>query len=77
VKLSVSLPDDDVVFLDAFARKQGFASRSAVLHTAVRMLRGSELGPSYEGAFAEWEEGGDDAAWDVIVADGVGPDAPR
>lgn len=77
MKLSVSLPDEDVVFLDAFASQQGFASRSAVLHTAVRMLRGVELGACYEGAFAEWEGGGDDAAWDVTVADGMAPDAPR
>jgi Arc/MetJ-type ribon-helix-helix transcriptional regulator len=44
MKLSVSLPDEDVEFLDAYANEQGFPSRSAVLHKAVRLLRGAELG---------------------------------
>jgi Arc/MetJ-type ribon-helix-helix transcriptional regulator len=44
MKLSVSLPDEDVAFLDAFASSQGFATRSAVLHKAVRLLRGGEGG---------------------------------
>jgi len=42
MKLSVSLPDEDVVFLDAYAAEQGFTSRSAVLHKAVRVLRGNQ-----------------------------------
>ena len=50
MKVSVSLPDEDVEFLDAYADAQGFASRSAVLHKAVRLLRASELGPAYEQA---------------------------
>ena len=44
MKVSVSLPDEDVDFLDAYASSQGFASRSAVVHKAVRLLRASELG---------------------------------
>lgn len=76
MKLSVSLPDEDVEFLDTYARAQGFASRSAALHSAVRLLRGVELGAAYEDAFAEWEDSGDAAAWDMTVADGLGADAP-
>ena len=41
MKVSVSLPDDDVEFLDAYARSQGIESRSAVVHKAVRLLRAS------------------------------------
>ncbi len=55
----MSLPDEDdedVVFLDAYAETQGYASRSAVLHKAVRLLRASELGPVYESAWAEWSK---------------------
>ncbi len=47
MKVSVSLPDDDVEFLDGYAHRQGFDSRSAVLHKAVRLLRASELGAAY------------------------------
>jgi Arc/MetJ-type ribon-helix-helix transcriptional regulator len=71
MKVSVSLPDDDVKFLDAYARSQGIESRSAVVHKAVRLLRASELGPSYEDAWQEWAEGEDAALWDSVVSDGV------
>ena len=77
MKLSVSLPDEDVQFLDAYASEQGFASRSAVLHKAVRLLRGAELGAAYEDAFAEWDNQGETAAWDATAADGLGTDAAR
>lgn len=77
MKLSVSLPDEDVQFLDAYASEQGFASRSAVLHKAVRLLRGAELGAAYEDAFAQWDNQGEAAAWDVTAADGLGTDAAR
>lgn len=71
MKLSVSLPDADVEFLDTYAEREGFASRSAVVHKAVRMLRASELGSAYEDAWAEWATGDDSAAWDTTTADGL------
>jgi Arc/MetJ-type ribon-helix-helix transcriptional regulator len=72
MKVSVSLPEDDVEFLDAYAKSRGFDSRSAVLHKAVRLLRASELGDAYEQAWQEWTAFGDAEAWDVTAADGVG-----
>ena len=71
MKVSISLPDEDVEFLDAYAESQGFASRSAVLHKAVRLLRASELGPAYEDAWAEWAEAGEADVWDSTATDGV------
>jgi Arc/MetJ-type ribon-helix-helix transcriptional regulator len=71
MKLSVSLPDEDVEFLDAYAEGQGIASRSAVLHKAVRLLRASELGPAYEDAWVEWHSGGEAISWDATVGDGL------
>jgi metal-responsive CopG/Arc/MetJ family transcriptional regulator len=76
MKLSVSLPDEDVAILDEFARTAGLPSRSAALHHAVRMLRLPELEQDYEAAWQEWEESGDQAAWSVTAADGVA-DASR
>ena len=76
MKVSVSLPAEDVEFLDSYARSQSFPSRSAVLHQAVRLLRGAELGPAYEEAFQEWEESEDALAWDQPVGDGIVADAP-
>lgn len=71
MKVSVSLPDDDVEFLDAYATSQGIASRSAALHKAVRLLRASELGPAYEDAWAEWSVGEDSELWAVTSRDGL------
>jgi Arc/MetJ-type ribon-helix-helix transcriptional regulator len=71
MKLSVSLPDEDVDFLDAYAQTQGFASRSAVVHKAVRLLRASELGPAYEDAWSEWSNGNDAELWEATASDGL------
>jgi Arc/MetJ-type ribon-helix-helix transcriptional regulator len=71
MKVSVSLPDEDVKFLDAYAQTQGLPSRSAVLHKAVRLLRGVELAPAYEDAFTSWEESEDAAAWDATTGDNL------
>ena len=76
MKLSVSLPDEDVAILDDFARAAGLPSRSAALHYAVRMLRLAELEQDYEAAWGEWPASGDQAAWDSTVADGIA-DAAR
>jgi Arc/MetJ-type ribon-helix-helix transcriptional regulator len=70
MKVSVSLPDDDVEFLDSYAEREGYPSRSAVLHKAVRLLRASELGDAYEAAWTEWETNGDAALWDPASGDG-------
>jgi len=71
MKLSVSLPDEDVEYLDEYARAQRLESRSAALHKAVRLLRASELGSAYEDAWTEWAESDDDQLWDAVVGDGL------
>jgi Arc/MetJ-type ribon-helix-helix transcriptional regulator len=71
MKVSISLPEEDVAFLDAYARSQGVESRSAVVHKAVRMLRVSELGEAYEEAFTSWDDEEEAAAWDLVAADGL------
>lgn len=76
MKLSVSLPDEDVAILDEFARTAGLPSRSAALHHAVRMLRLPDLEQDYETAWQEWEASDDQAAWSVTAADGIA-DAAR
>ena len=71
MKVSVSLPEEDVEFLDSYAHTQGYPSRSAVLHKAVRLLRAAELGDAYEGAWTEWAATGESALWEVATGDGV------
>jgi Arc/MetJ-type ribon-helix-helix transcriptional regulator len=72
MKVSVSLPDADVEYLDAYAQTQGLDSRSAAVQKAVRLLRASELGAAYEDAWTEWAEDEDAELWDAAVADGLG-----
>ncbi len=71
MKISISLPDEDVEFLDSYAENQGYGSRSAVVHSAVRMLRSSKLGDAYEDAWREWTDSGDSEVWDSAVGDGL------
>lgn len=71
VKLSVSLPDDDVAFLDNYVRSHGLGSRSGVLHTALALLRQHELSADYQSAWDEWVTDDDNAAWEAAVADGI------
>ena len=71
MKVSVSLPDADVEYLDAYAQNQGLDSRSAALQKAVRLLRASELGAAYEDAWTEWAESEDAALWEPATADGL------
>jgi Arc/MetJ-type ribon-helix-helix transcriptional regulator len=71
MKVSVSLPGEDVQFLDEYAREQGLESRSAALHRAVRLLRTAELGGTYEAAWDEWKADGEAEAWESTAGDGV------
>jgi Arc/MetJ-type ribon-helix-helix transcriptional regulator len=72
MKISVSLPDEDIDFLDEYAKNLGIRSRSAVIQRALRLLRAAELGPAYAEAWAEWESGGDSDVWDSTAGDGLG-----
>lgn len=71
MKISVSLPDEDVAFLDAYARVTDATSRSAALHEAIALLRTAHLMGDYAQAFDEWLDSGEAAVWDVVVGDGV------
>lgn len=73
MKVSVSLPGEDVEFLDAYAKEQGLDSRSAALHQAVRLLRTAELGAAYEGAWDQWARDGDADIWEPATGDGLTP----
>lgn len=72
MKVSVSLPAEDVEFLDSYAREQGAASRSAAVHKAVGLLRTTQLGDAYEEAWDSWESSDDARAWESAAADGLG-----
>ena len=72
MKVSVSLPQDDVEFLDSYAKAQHITSRSAALHRAVGLLRATQLGHAYEEAWASWADSDDASDWEAVTADGLG-----
>jgi Arc/MetJ-type ribon-helix-helix transcriptional regulator len=76
VKLSVSLPEDDVAVLDEYVRASGLHSRSAALQHAIRLLRHADLEQDYTAAWAEWDASRERAAWEPTAGDGVA-NAPR
>jgi Arc/MetJ-type ribon-helix-helix transcriptional regulator len=69
MKVSVSIPEEDVAFLDEYARRVGLASRSAALHRAVKALRAHELEDDYAGAWSDWAE--EAVRWDEVTGDGL------
>lgn len=70
MKISMSLPDEDVIFLDAYVQEKRLPSRSAALHKAVRLLRASGLEIAYEAAWSEWREE-NESIWDATSSDGL------
>ncbi|MDQ6727564.1 MAG: antitoxin [Actinomycetota bacterium] len=70
MKLSVSLSDGDVEFIDHYANEHAVDSRSAVVHRALALLRANELGADYAAAWEEWASP-DAELWDATVTDGI------
>ena len=70
MKVSVSLPDEDVAFVDHYAREHR-TSRSAAVQEAVRMLRMRDLADEYAAAGDEWADAGEAADWDAVAGDGL------
>lgn len=71
MKMSVSLPGEDVAFLDEYASAHELPSRSAALQTAIRALRLGDLRDAYSEAWAEWEASGEATSWDALAGDSI------
>ena len=69
MKMSVSLPESDVVFLDDYVKRQALPSRSAGVQVALANLRVMSLGDMYEAAWDEWAA--EQPAWDATIKDGL------
>ncbi|HEU0205131.1 MAG TPA: ribbon-helix-helix domain-containing protein [Pseudolysinimonas sp.] len=70
MKLSVSLSQEDVAFLDRETGAGAYESRSAAIAAGVRMLRERQLTDDYRESFAEWAQSDDSELWDRTTADG-------
>ena len=70
MKVSVSLPEEDIDFVDHYARDRG-TTRSAVMHEAVQLLRRRDLATDYAAANDEWMTSGEADIWDAAASDGL------
>ncbi|GBL21961.1 hypothetical protein EMGBS4_20210 [Acidimicrobiaceae bacterium] len=66
MKLSVSLPEEECVFLDQCVTDGLYPSRSAVLLRALRLLKSADLGKMYADAFDEWNLSDEGKQWDAL-----------
>ena len=71
MKVSVSLSEDDLKFVDEQTGAGAFVSRSAAVQAAIRLLRDRTYTDSYAAAWSEWEDSGDSAMWEPSAADGL------
>lgn len=69
-KLSVSLSDEDVAYLDGIASDLA-GNRSAAIHTLIRLKREFDAQDAYAQAFDEWEDSGEQKLWDQTAGDGL------
>ncbi|RDV46195.1 antitoxin [Leifsonia sp. ku-ls] len=72
-KLSISLPEQDVAYVDALAAERD-GNRSAVIHDMVRLFREIRSEDDYRRAFAEWDGSEDEKLWDSTSGDGLDDD---
>ncbi len=70
-KISVSLSEADLAFLDREALDGRFPTRSAAVQEGIRLLREARLADAYAEAFGEWNDQGDERGWDAASTDGV------
>jgi len=75
MKLSVSLPAEDIDLLDGYVSKCRLPSRSAGIRAALHLLRHQSLEDDYAAAWDEWERSGEADAWADTIGDGL--DAAR
>ena len=66
-KMSVSIAEELVVFIDSYKNSRGRKSSSQVVEEALMLLRAQDLENAYREADKEI-----DSDWDVLAGDGLG-----
>lgn len=71
VHLSARVDAELADYLADYQQAHGVKTRSEALEIAIRTLRDKALEHEYAMAMEEWEQDGDAALWDRLVADGL------
>jgi antitoxin ParD1/3/4 len=69
-KLSISIPESSLEFVERYRKKHAMKSRSHVIETAINVLRERDLVAAYRDASREY-----DPAWEVTNSDGLPDEA--
>ena len=77
MRIRLSLPDDDLAFIDDHVARHPGSSRASAIRDAIQLLREEELGEEYRAAFDEWHESGEDRLWNTVSGDGIEPESRR
>jgi Arc/MetJ-type ribon-helix-helix transcriptional regulator len=76
MKLSVSVPEEQIERLDRIVEARGLASRSAAIQEGIELLIHDSLVAEYKSAFREWTDAGEGTTWESTVNDGLEPETP-
>jgi Arc/MetJ-type ribon-helix-helix transcriptional regulator len=76
MKLSISVPDEQMELLDRIVEQRCLASRSAAIQEAIDLLLNNALVADYKAAFADWDDTADATNWDAVAGDGLEPEKP-
>ena len=68
-KLSVSIDQQLLTFLEGYQHEHKIKSKSEVISEALRLLRERELETQYAAAMQEWQEEAE--AWEAVTGDGL------
>lgn len=71
MKVSISLSDADLAYLDAETAAGRYASRSAAVAAAIGWMRRGDLVAIYDQAFDDWADSGEAEVWDPTAGDGI------
>jgi Arc/MetJ-type ribon-helix-helix transcriptional regulator len=74
MKLSISVPDEQMALIDRVMTAQGLTSRSAAIQQGIELWLNQALVDDYAAAFKEWDRSGDSTAWETVVGDGLEAD---
>ena len=75
MKVSVSIPDEQMVLLDRIVEQRGLKSRSAAIQEGIELLLTSSLVADYKAAFDEWDQA-ESTLWEATAGDGLEAETP-
>lgn len=71
MKISISLPSEQVAFIERYRKAHQLDNRSEAFQHVLSELQEKELEEAYRAAGEEWKNSEDAALWDNVSGDGL------